>query len=126
MRAYQVLAVLVVIAISTIPAVSAEISFNCTGNISISCDQIGDILGDPETVHWWVWGDGTTTSAINASHTYSGPGSYTISLIVENETGAALASYHDYVTVPAVQTVIINPSVEDRCPWWHFGFWCIK
>ncbi|MCK9481306.1 MAG: PKD domain-containing protein [Bacteroidia bacterium] len=45
--------------------------------------------GTPLTTYEWIWGDGQTTvqtaPAPNASHSYNTPGTYIVSLVVQNE-----------------------------------------
>ena len=52
---------------------------------------------------WWRWtfGDGTTSSAQNPDHTYTEPGSYTVSLTVTNTNGSDTVTRTSVVTVAA-------------------------
>lgn len=53
------------------------------------------------TAYFWDFGDGTTSTDINPSHTYSGAGSYHVTLIATNANGS------DTIFVP--NAVFINP-----------------
>ena len=55
------------------------------------------------TVTGWTWnfGDGGTSSQQNPSHTYTAPGTFTVTLIVTSQAGC--------VSIPATKTVVINP-----------------
>jgi len=47
----------------------------------------------------WTFGDGGTSSAQNPSHTYTTPGSYSVSLTVSNGDGSDTATRNGYITV---------------------------
>ena len=51
----------------------------------------------------WLWnfGDNTTSTERNVLHTYTQPGTYTVSLTVANAAGAASALKQDYIHVAA-------------------------
>lgn len=54
------------------------------------------------SLYLWNFGDGNTSTAYNTSHTYNGPGFYTISLTVTNACGTFTSS----------QTIFINYGVS--------------
>ncbi len=60
----------------------------------------GDITG-------WLWsfGDGATSTSRNTTHTYSTPGSYTVSLRVTGPGGSDTETVSDYVTVTSGQAL---------------------
>jgi PKD repeat protein len=51
--------------------------------------------------HSWDFGDGTTSSALSPSHTYTSPGSYTVTLTVTGPGGSDKDTRTDAVTVIA-------------------------
>lgn len=57
--------------------------------------------------HWlWDFGDGTTDTVQNPTHTYQNPGSYTVSLIVTNSFGSdsvTKSNYINFLTPPAIK-----------------------
>ncbi|WP_394326548.1 PKD domain-containing protein [Methanoculleus bourgensis] len=56
--------------------------------------------GDPKS--WsWMFGDGGTSAERNPTHTYTTPGTYTVNLTVNTETGSATFSRPGYITVTA-------------------------
>lgn len=57
------------------PAVNQPITFT---------DESG---GEGVLVHFWNFGDGTTAREPDPTHSYSGPGTYQVTLVVENEFG---------------------------------------
>jgi gliding motility-associated-like protein len=50
--------------------------------------------------HYWIFGDGGTSTAHNPSHVYATAGSYTVKFIVSNNVGC-----HD----TTAQTIVVNP-----------------
>ncbi|MDD4455400.1 MAG: PKD domain-containing protein, partial [Candidatus Methanomethylophilaceae archaeon] len=51
----------------------------------------------------WLWdfGDGATSTEQNPTHTYTAPGTYTVSLTATNAGGSSTESKTDYITVMA-------------------------
>lgn len=85
-------------------------ALSCTFNGIYSYDGDGDI----ETFYW-DFGDGETSSAIKATHTFSQAGSYPVSLTVEDNEGAT-DQHSDTVTV----------SQPNQAPDAKFSFTCIE
>jgi PKD repeat protein len=63
--------------------------------------------GDP-TGWSWDFGDGASSTAQNPLHTYSSPGSYTVSLTVTNPGGSDTATKPDHVVAVAVDPVLVG------------------
>ncbi|MCH2176698.1 MAG: PKD domain-containing protein [Lentisphaeria bacterium] len=85
---------------------------------------------DPEGViieYLWEWGDGTNSSGVDASHTYTLPGSYLLTLTVTDNGGteAEQTSYQQWIQVydPAKITSLIDfgASAEENI----FGYYPI-
>lgn len=59
----------------------------------------------------WIWdfGDGSQSTAMNPTHTYSSAGTYDISLTVENEGGTDTASKSNYILV---ETPVSKPAAS--------------
>jgi PKD repeat protein len=64
--------------------------------------QFSDASTGSPTSWSWDFGDGTGSNERNASHTYSAPGSYTVTLTVRNADGADTKTRADYITATAV------------------------
>ncbi len=57
----------------------------------------------------WTFGDGGSSSAQNPSHTYSAPGTYSVSLTVTNADGSDTETKTNYITVnPACTAPVAN------------------
>jgi uncharacterized protein YkwD len=67
-----------------------------------------DTSANGPTIHRWDFGDGSTSTDVSPSHTYTTPGTYTVTLEVENAMGAGLPSQQ----VDAV--VAVDPSAGSR------------
>ncbi|MFH1701609.1 MAG: PKD domain-containing protein [Candidatus Zixiibacteriota bacterium] len=85
----------------------------------------------------WDFGDGTTSNDYDPTHTYTAPGTYTVSLSVGNLCGSDLETKTDIITVfpkpipdftsdkryiCAGETVIFTDLSQHADSWeWHFG-----
>jgi len=79
-----------------------------------SRDTDGSVTG------WsWQFGDGGTSSEENPAHDYSGPGTYTVTLIVTDNGGAA-----DEKTAHIEVTVPLPPPVDNKPPQADFDDHC--
>jgi PKD repeat protein len=61
--------------------------------------QFTDLSIGPPTTYYWDFGDATISDQANPSHTYSGPGSYTVTLTVSNSGGSHTMKRENYVLV---------------------------
>ena len=66
--------------------VEASFIFSCTG---LTCDFTDTSTSDAESIASWQWdfGDGSSSTAQNPSHTYAAGGSYTVKLTVTDSAG---------------------------------------
>jgi PKD repeat protein len=96
-------------------------------------------LSQGEPTSWtWNFGDGTTSTLENPTHTYTSPGSYTVTLTVADATGTVrTATLADYVTVEPLAAgftatptsggaplavAFTDSSTGDPTAWsWNFG-----
>ena len=73
---------------STNQGPTAAFTSSCTDLACTFTDTSAD--GDGTVVAWsWDFGDGATSVAQNPSHTYPGPGSYTVTLMASDDDGAS-------------------------------------
>jgi PKD repeat protein len=75
-----------------------------TSDYTSSCDvnQVFNFTGSGTSVTSWFWdfGDGGTSTLQNPSHTYSGTGSYNVTLIATNSFGCTDTAYvPDYINI---------------------------
>jgi PKD repeat protein len=90
------------------PAPTADLSASPTsGGAPLDVAFSDRSSGDP-TGWSWDFGDGTTSTAQNPLHTYSSPGSYTVSLTVTNAGGSDTATKPDYIVAVAVDPVLVG------------------
>jgi PKD repeat protein len=69
-----------------------------SGNVPLPVTFTDQSSGSPTS--WsWAFGDGTTSTVQNPSHTYSGAGRYTVSLTVTNGVGSDTLVRRRYITV---------------------------
>lgn len=61
--------------------------------------QFTDASSGSVTGRLWSFGDGSTSTGANPSHTFSGTGSYTVSLTVVNASGSNTLVRSSYITV---------------------------
>ncbi|MFZ1686803.1 MAG: PKD domain-containing protein [Flavobacteriales bacterium] len=71
----------------------------------------------PNNTYLWDMGDGTTYTSTNVTHTYDGPGTYTITLTVTDNTCGTTASSSQPVTVTeAVELeALFSAAQVDQC-----------
>lgn len=75
------------VTVSSIPV--ASFSVNST-QLDLPYDQlVCTNLSTGATSYVWTFGDGSTSAAVNSSHLYANPGSYTVQLIATNAAGCA-------------------------------------
>jgi hypothetical protein len=77
-------------------APSADFSFS-EGFSSLDVDFFDDSFDPDGTIVAWAWnfGDGSTSTEQNPSHTYAAAGTYTVHLTVRDEDGATATVAHD-------------------------------
>ncbi len=72
--------------------------------------------GDAPITSWlWYWGDGTTSTEQNASHTYLNSGLLTVSLRVTDANGCIGEHFSQMVNVSSAPTVSVTPEVDQWC-----------
>ena len=73
---------------STTPVSAPKASFNTSLTVQFTDASTGNISG-------WLWnfGDGTTSTAQNPSHTYTSPGTYTVIETITGPSGSGSASH---------------------------------
>lgn len=72
----------------------ADVTQSCSGNIHFTDLTTGGVYG-------WLWnfGDGTTSNLQHPSHSYTGNGTYTVSLTATNGFGSNTVTKNNYITV---------------------------
>ncbi|HWQ48142.1 MAG TPA: PGF-pre-PGF domain-containing protein [Methanosarcina sp.] len=69
--------------------------------------------GGVPTSWYWDFGDGTNSKhATNATHTFTNPGVYNVTLIVENEAGNSTVTKPNYITVTPPQPPVADFSTN--------------
>ncbi|MGX5172498.1 M14 family zinc carboxypeptidase [Aliikangiella sp. IMCC44653] len=69
---------------STPPPVTAAYSYNCNG---LSCDFNANASGGNITSYSWSFGDSTSAQGSQVTHSFSSPGTYTVTLTVSDANG---------------------------------------
>ncbi len=89
------------IVVETLRPPKAAFTANVTsGGAPLSVFFTDSSTGSP--VSWlWNFGDGTTSTMQNATHTYTRPGKYTVTLTVKNEVGSNKATRTRYLDIAA-------------------------
>ena len=85
--------------------------------------QFSDASSGLPTGWSWDFGDGSSSTARNPSHTYSAPGSYSVSLTATNAAGSTTSTRPGYITVsPALTfTAAADADVGDSRPTTNYG-----
>ncbi|MCB9234744.1 MAG: PKD domain-containing protein [Bacteroidia bacterium] len=100
--------------ISSQPPVSQFTANNTSGCGSLAVTFTDQSTNSPTS---WAWnfGDGNTSTSQNPSHTYSSPGTYTVTLVATNTAGNDSEVKTNYITVFAAPTASISGSVNATC-----------
>jgi len=86
---------------SNLPAAAFSAS-PTSGNAPLKVQFTDKSTGSPAS--WtWSFGDGTTSTTKNPTHTYSKAGKYTVSLTVKNAAGSNTITKTNYIQVKAVR-----------------------
>jgi len=80
---------------------AAEFSADVTSGEAPVTVTFTDASTGAPTSWFWDFGDGTTSTSQNPSHTYSPPGSYSVSLTVTNTYGSNTETKTDYIDIGA-------------------------
>ena len=103
--------------------------------------QFKDLSIGPPTTYYWDFGDASISDQANPSHTYTNPGSYTVTLTVSNSGGSHTMKRENYISVggspgnisadfiaaPTAGTVPLSVQFTDKSTgtptmWaWNFG-----
>jgi PKD repeat protein len=93
-----------------------------TGSTPLAVSFTDSSSGNP--TDWsWDFGDGTTSTAQNPNHTYTSPGTYTVSLTASNLAGSDTKTRVDYITVaqppaPAYSSLVL---ADGPVSYWRLG-----
>jgi PKD repeat protein len=81
------------------------------GDAPIEVSFTDESTNDPTT---WLWdfGDGTTSSAQNPTHTYTSAGTYTVSLTAGNAAGSDSVTKTDFITLTGNSGPTIGPLTQ--------------
>ena len=91
--------------VDVIPPI-AEFSGTPTSGVSpLVVDFADESAGGLPTTWLWAFGDGSTSVLPNPTHTYTGPGYYTVSLNVSNAYGTDSQSNTSYIVVDYVPPI---------------------
>lgn len=83
----------------------AEFSADITSGVIPLAIVFSD-LSTNEPISWsWDFGDGSTSTEQNPSHTYTAEGVYTVTLIVDNAVGSDTVTKIDYITASPIALV---------------------
>ena len=70
-----------------VAAFNIPIKTSCFGILNIQCNNASTVVGANIIKWFWNFGDGTTDTLTNTTHTYTNPGRYVVSLQVQDDRG---------------------------------------
>ncbi len=82
---------------------TSDVTTTCFGTV-----QFEDLSTGIAQAWNWNFGDGVTSALPNPSHTYSAPGTYTVTLIASNSLGADTLVQNAYITVTTPAAPQVN------------------
>jgi PKD repeat protein len=83
----------------TKPPPAAEFTGSPTTGAAPLTVSFSDLSSGDPTAWAWDFGDGATSNEQNSVHTYTAPGSYTVTLTASNTLGGDIEVKQDYITV---------------------------
>ncbi|MDD3020850.1 MAG: PKD domain-containing protein [Alphaproteobacteria bacterium] len=89
------------VTITVLPSLKPEAQFTASvvsGKAPLTVKFTDQSTNNP-AMRYWVFGDGTTSTALNPTHTYAKAGTYTVALVAKNAGGADLKLKKQYITV---------------------------
>jgi PKD repeat protein len=94
---------------------AAEFTWSCTGLACTFTDGSSDSDG---TIASWSWefGDGTSSTSQNPSHSYVAGGTYHVNLTVTDNAGAGQSMQHDVTVTPPPPPNQAPSAVSDNYP----------
>lgn len=83
---------------------SASFSASKTSGTAPLTIQFTDTSSGDPTAWYWTFGDGSTSTSENPSHTYTEAGTYTVKLLVTNSAGSDSVSQSNFIVAAASTT----------------------
>lgn len=97
-----------------VPSFTSSASVSCATPLTVNFTNT--TTGTPPLSYFWDFGDGSTSTAINPSHTYTTLGYYDVTLTATDGMGcSATYTYYDYVQLNTSPTVNFAPSQTVIC-----------
>ncbi|MGZ4455152.1 MAG: PKD domain-containing protein, partial [Oryzihumus sp.] len=96
-----------------------EFTTSCASFTTCQMNSAGTADAEGDAIRYsWSWGDGTTpATTASPSHTYNGPGTYTIALTVSDVWGRTTTVSHDVtITEPAGNNAPTAVIASGTCP----------
>jgi PKD repeat protein len=108
------------ITVNQIPPNAAFTATNTFGDAPLTV-QFTDQSSREPTAWSWDFGDGNTSTEQHPAHTYTVPGTYSVTLTIQNTAGSAAVTKTDLVAVntPAV-AMTVDPAVGEKPLTVHF------
>jgi hypothetical protein len=94
------------------PPPIADFTASPTSGSSPLTVQFTDLSTQAPKAWLWAFGDGTQSTKRNPVHTYSAPGSYTVSLTASNGSGSNTKTKPDYIVVRPPDTTAPTVSIS--------------
>lgn len=97
------------------PAPVADFTSDVTSGVAPLEVSFTDLSTGGEPTSWvWIFGDGLTSTDPNPTHTYSGVGTYDVTLVVSNDGGSSQKTVEDMITVNTPSTPVADFSATPR------------
>lgn len=110
-------------ALGSLVAPTADFTASPTTGASPLVVQFSDASSGLPTGWSWDFGDGSTSTERNPTHTYATPGTYTVSLTATNAAGSTTSTRSGYITVSRALTFTpdADADVGDARPTTNYG-----
>jgi gliding motility-associated-like protein len=99
----------------TVAFAATDTSVGC-GSKAVQFSNTSNLGSTGTGTYYWDFGDGTNSSSANPSHTYTSPGSYSVSLIVTNAAGCTkLLTKTQYINVVTPAAANFTATNNNSC-----------
>lgn len=97
---------------SIVSSISASPTSQCLKDNSYTFTSGSTISSGSITTYFWKFGDGNSGSGTTATHSYTTPGTFNVTLIVTSDNGCIDSVIHSVTVFPQPKAIFIAPAAQ--------------